>query len=158
MSQWQSLTDALIDEDRRLRRRIAACPQVLREGRGPGGTLSCKETLGHIAFWDEYTVRHFAARLDPTVTLPAGPPDFEALSRDALARTGRRTFADVLAGYLEVTGNLVAFIANNWERLAPGEREGLWVPLKHREHHRQELEKAIEVLAAEDGAGLAAGA
>jgi len=158
VSQWQSLTDALIDEDRRLRRRIAACPHALREGRGPDGTLSCKETLGHIAFWDDYAVRHFTARLDPTVPRPAGPPDFEALSRAAIARAERRTFGDVLARYLEVTGALVAFIANNWERLEPGERAGLWVPLEHRQHHRLALEKAIDALAAEDGAGLAAGA
>ncbi len=158
MSQWQSLTDALIDEDRRLRRRIAACPHALREGRGPDGALSCKETLGHIAFWDDYTVRHFSARLDPTEPPPAGPPDFEALSREALARTGRRSFSDVLATYLEVTGALVAFIANSWAHLEPGEREGLWVPLKHREHHRLELEKAVDTLAAQDEAGLAAGA
>jgi hypothetical protein len=37
----------------------------------------------------------------------------------------------------------VAFIAREWERLGPREREGLAIPLQHRRHHRLELERLL---------------
>ncbi len=147
MSQWQTLADAIIDEDRQLRRMLASCPAALREARGPDGALSFKETLGHIAFWDDFTLRFFGARLDPARRDPAAAHDLESLSREALAATGRLPFGEVLAGYLETTGALVAFIGTQWDRLTEKEREDFWVPLKHRRHHRAELETALARLA-----------
>ena len=47
-----ALVDAFTEEDRLLRHRLAACPRAFRERRGPDGSLSFKETLAHIAFWD----------------------------------------------------------------------------------------------------------
>lgn len=141
--QWQTLADALIDEDRRLRRRLASCPSGLREGRGPDGTLSFKETLGHIAFWDDFTVRFFTARLNPAQLLPVAPHDFDILSRQAIQDADRRPFGEVLAGYLEATAALVAFLSRSWDQLSAREQEDFWVPLKHRRHHRLALEQAM---------------
>jgi hypothetical protein len=143
VSQWQNLADALIDEDRRLRRRLADCPAALREGRGGDGTLSFKETLGHIAFWDEFTIRFFTARLDPGHLKPVAPPDFDALSSQAIADAAVRPFGEVLARYLEVTSALVAFISSRWDQLTQRQRDDFWVPLKHRRHHRLALEGAM---------------
>ena len=156
MSPWQTLADALIDEDRRLRRKLITCPRALREQRGPQGSLSLKEILGHIAFWDDFTVRFFTARLDPAQCSPDRPVDFETLSREAIDKADQRPFGEVLAGYLEATGALVAFIANHWDRLDEREREDFWVPLKHRRHHRIELERAMVALADDGPAALAA--
>lgn len=156
MSPWQTLADALIDEDRRLRRKLITCPRALRERRGPRGSLSLKEILGHIAFWDDFTVRFFTARLDPTRRGPERPVDFDALSRQAIADARLRPFGEVLAGYLEATGALVGFIANHWDRLGEQERGDFWVPLKHRRHHRIELEQAMAELAGRNSAGMAA--
>lgn len=156
MSPWQTLADALIDEDRRLRRKLITCPRALREQRGPDGSLSLKEILGHIAFWDDFTVRFFTARLDPAQLSPDRPADFETLSGEAIATAGGRPFGEVLAGYLEATGALVGFIANHWDRLGEQEREDFWVPLKHRRHHRIALEQAMAALADEGPVEFAA--
>ncbi len=156
MSPWQTLADALIDEDRRLRRKLITCPPALRERRGPHGSLSLKEILGHIAFWDDFTVRFFTARLDPAQRSPDRPVDFDVLSRQAIAEARQRPFGEVLAGYLEATGALVGFIANHWDRLGEQEREDFWVPLKHRRHHRIELEQAMAELATGGPAEVAA--
>lgn len=139
MDRWQDLADAVIDEDRRLRRLLMACPAGVREQPGPGGALSFKEALGHITFWDEATLAHLQGRADPARRPLAAPTDLDAQGREAVARARQRPFGEVLAGYLEVTGALVAFIAREWERLGPREREGLAIPLQHRRHHRQEL-------------------
>ena len=156
MNRWQTLADAFIDEDRRLRRLVAACPPDRRERRGPDDALSVKETLGHIAFWDDFAVRFLGARLDPARRPPAVPVDFDAVSRGAIAEAARLPFGEVLARYLEATGALVAFLANNWERMDAREREGFGVPLEHRRHHRAELERAADARHEADAAALRA--
>ncbi|MFO7610283.1 MAG: hypothetical protein R6X35_14040 [Candidatus Krumholzibacteriia bacterium] len=143
MERWQDLADAVIDEDRRLRRLLTACPVAGREQPGPDGALSFKETLAHITFWDEAALVHLQGRADPARRTLAAPADLDAQGREAVARARQRPFGEVLAGYLEITGALVAFIAREWERLGPREREGLAIPLQHRRYHRQELERML---------------
>lgn len=139
LNHWQMLVDALKDEDRLLRKRLANCPRHLREARGPDGALSFKETLGHIAYWDSFTVEFFTAKLDVGSCEPQAPVDFEGRSREALREMAGLPFGEILARYLEATGALVEFLKDNWERLSARERRDFWVPLKHRRHHRISL-------------------
>jgi hypothetical protein len=144
LNQWQMLVDALKDEDRLLRQRLANCPRELRETRSPDGALSFKETLGHIAYWDSFTVEFFTAKLDVGSCEPEAPVDFEGRSREALREMAGLPFGEILARYLEATGALVEFLKDNWERLSARERRDFWVPLKHRRHHRIALFGAMD--------------
>ena len=128
-----------MDEDRILRRRLSDLSAELRSRRGPEGTLSFQETLGHIAYWDSFTVDFFTAKLDGAGPSPVPPADLARLSEDAVAEAARAPFADVLAHYLEATGALIAFISRRWDELSEKERNDFQVPLKHRRHHREAL-------------------
>lgn len=146
MNHWQTLADALRDEDRLLRERLSLCPRSLRELRGPEGALSFKETLGHIAFWDAFTVEFFTAKLDVCSCDPPPPVDFEERSRQALDNLDGLPFGEVLVRYLESTGALLEFLQLNWHRLTPRERHDFWVPVKHRRHHRITLFRSLDAM------------
>ncbi len=138
------LVDAILEEDRLLRGRLTHCPHNFRETRGPGGGLSFKETLGHIAFWDNFTVEFFTHKLDRTALDPAPVVDFEERSRQALTSVANLPFGEVLARYLEATGALTSFLGQHWPELTTRERHEFWVPLKHRRHHRISLFQALD--------------
>lgn len=157
MDPLQSLVDAIIEEDSLLRQRLATCPSHWRDVRGSGETLSFKETLGHLAFWDDFTVQFFQSRLDVGSCNPKPPSDFEQRSRDALATMRGLPFGEVLARYLEATGALIDFLRDNWDGLNERDRQNFWVPVKHRRHHRQLLFQDLDRLAASDNSrGLVA--
>jgi len=107
--------------------------------RSPQDGLSFKETLGHIAFWDDFTIRFFQEKLDRTTLDPLPPVNFEERSRDALRKMAALPFGEVLARYLEATGTLIEFLQANWNALSEREKYDFWVPLKHRRHHRISL-------------------
>lgn len=151
MDHCQELIDSLMEEDRLLRQRLAQCPRDQRETRGVDGALSFKETLGHIAFWDGFTVDFFTSKLDKASCKPSPPIDFEVQSYEALEDVNRLPFGEVLARYLESTGAMVEFLLQNWSELSQREREDFWVPLKHRRHHRITLFKSQDVLAGVQG-------
>jgi hypothetical protein len=161
LSHWGTLVDAILDEDRLLRARLTTCPRDLRETRGPGGSLSFKEILGHIAFWDSFTVEFFHTKLDVRSFNPTPPVNFEERSRQALQDVADLPFGEVLARYLESTGALVDFIKEHWSALSPREKNDFWVPLKHRRHHRIALFTDLDEVQRQRGDGeneLAAGA
>ena len=60
-----------------------------RERTGATGTMSAKEALGHIAFWDGFTVRFFKDRLNHRHT-GSGLADFEVAGEGALDYIHRR--------------------------------------------------------------------
>ena len=146
MRQWQSLADALLDEDRILRRRLATLSAESRSRRGPDGTLSFQETLGHLAYWDAFTVDFFTAKLDRAGPQPQPPADFARQSEAAIAKASELPFTDVLARYLVATGALVGFISRYWDELSEKEQKDFWVPLKHRRHHREALFKSLDAM------------
>ena len=146
MDQLPALIDAIIEEDSLLRQRLASCPSQFRDLRGPGGTLSFKETLGHIAFWDDFTVQFFASRLDRRSRNPQPPADFERRSAEALTAMRSLPFGEVLARYLEATGALIDFLRGNWRLLDERDRKNFWVPVKHRRHHRLTLFRELDSL------------
>jgi len=139
LNQWQTLVDSIVEEDILLRNRLTECSPELREMRSPQDGLSFKETLGHIAFWDDFTIRFFQEKLDRTTLDPLPPVNFEERSRDALRKMAALPFGEGLARYLEATGTLIEFLQANWNALSEREKYDFWVPLKHRRHHRISL-------------------
>lgn len=157
LSSWQTLVDAILDEDRILRRRLAGVQPPLTDRRGPDGTLSLKETLAHIAFWDGFTVRFFEDKLQGRD--PAPPEDFTRQSEEAIYEAADLALEEVLTRYLEATGALVDFLGRHWDDLSEKEQKDFWVPLKHRRHHRVILFRALDAMTGPDTASeLAAGA
>ncbi len=153
LNHWETLAAALRDEDELLRGRLASCPRDLREARGSDDSLSFKETLGHIAFWDNFTVEFFKAKLDKGSCTPAPPVDFEIRSREALEQVADLPFGEVLARYLEANGALLDFLGTSWSRLSDREKHDFWVPLKHRRHHRIALFRALDRMEQEAAQG-----
>ncbi len=140
------LIDSLLEEDRLLRQRCTSCPRDQREIRGEDGALSFKETLGHIAFWDGFTVDFFTTKLDKTSCKPTPPVDFELQSYEALDNINALPFGEVLVRYLESTGAMIEFLQESWEKLSQREKDDFWVPLKHRRHHRIALFQSLDDL------------
>ena len=136
LNQWNVLVDAIKDEDRLLRQCLTLLPREARDHPANAHALSLKETLGHIAFWDDFTVNFFQCKLDAASLMLPPPVRFEERSREELARTQALPFGEVLARYLESTGALIDFLEAHWHELSVQERHDFWVPLKHRRHHR----------------------
>jgi hypothetical protein len=149
LGQWKALVDAFTEEDRLLRHRLAECPRVFRERRGPDGTLSFKETLAHIAFWEDFTVNFFDRKTDEGARTPMPPLEFEKLSREAMAEFSRLPFGEVLGRYLEAFGAITGFIRTHWDDLSERERHDFWIPLKHRRQHRLALFHVLDGMVAD---------
>ncbi|RKZ18853.1 hypothetical protein DRQ50_03285 [bacterium] len=158
LKHWQTLADALLDEDRILRRRITTLPSDLLAVHGPEGALSFQETLAHIAYWDDFTVKFFSAKLDPAQPSLEPPGDFMDRSEAVINAAAELPFTDVLARYLEATGALVGFISRHWDELNEKERRDFWVPLKHRRHHRIALFRSLDLIDGVIETELASGA
>ena len=127
-----------------MRGRLTECPVKLRGERGPEGALSFKETLAHIAFWDNFTVDFFSDKLDLKSLDPNPLLNFEERSKAAMDAASKLPFGEVLARYLEATGALTQFLGKHWADLNPREQHEFWVPLKHRRHHRIVLFQALD--------------
>ncbi len=155
MKNGQMLVDSILEEDRLLRERLGRCPQDVRDVRANHGALSFKETLGHIAFWDNFTVEFFSSKLDKRCLDPEPLLNFEERSGRALEKIAKLPFGEVLVRYLEATGALIEFLGRHWDELSPKEKNDFWVPLKHRKHHRVSLFRALddEVLGEKMGIG-----
>ena len=138
------LVEAFRDEDDLLRRRLAECPEAWRERAGPGGRPSLKVMLGHIAFWDDFTVEFFTRKLASGALAPDPPFDFEQMSLEARRRFGGLPYGEVLGRYLEATAAIIDFVATRWEDLSWRERHDFWTPLRHRRGHRLTIENALE--------------
>jgi hypothetical protein len=139
------LLDAILEEDRLLRRQLTAIPQELRDMPVSPQGLSFKETLAHIAYWDSFTVEFFTRKLDRASLNPRPPLDFEEYNRQALAAAATWPFGEVLARYLESTGSLTRFLGHHWDELTAREQFDLRITLKHRRQHRLSLEKNLEI-------------
>jgi len=145
----KSLVDAFMEEDRLLRHRLTECPREFRECSGPNGNLSFKETLAHIAFWEDYTVNFFSCKIDLGSRPLCPPVDFENLSRKSMEDYSQLPFGEVLGRYLEAAGAMIDFIQNKWEKLNERERHDFWVPLKHRRQHRLVLFQTLDDMMAQ---------
>jgi hypothetical protein len=138
-----NLLAAFADEDRLLMELIQRCRDEARELRGPGGGLSLKETLGHLAFWDSFAVGFFQHKLTGGDANDLSDIDFEKRNRQEMRRLRGLPFDEALALYREATASLAGFLSRHWRDLSERERADFLVPLKHRRHHRMLLEKAL---------------
>jgi hypothetical protein len=150
----KALVDAFTEEDRLLRRRLSECPRAFRERAGSDGSLSFRETLAHIAFWEDFTVNFFSRKTDKGSRNPVPPLEFEKLSRDAMKEFSRLPFGEVLGRYLEAFGAITEFIRIHWNDLTEKERHDFWIPLKHRRQHRLSLFLALDEMMSEWGGDL----
>ncbi len=143
MEHPEELVAAIMEEDRLLRQRVTQCPEHLRETHGAGGSLSLKDTLGHLAFWDSYAVSFFTRKLDGPIENDAPPVNFEQRSREELRRVRTMPFPEVVELYGLATRDLVHFLRTRWHDLSEKQRLDFSLPLKHRRHHRLLLDKAL---------------
>lgn len=114
------------------------------------GSLSVKDTLGHIAFWDDFTVQFFLCKIDPGAHRLAPPQNFEQSSADAIIAMRKLPFGEVLARYLEAHGALLDFLEGHWAAMSVKERNDFWIPLKHRRQHRQLLADELQRIRSAD--------
>ena len=150
MDRLEALIATIIEEDRRLREMLAVRPVVLLDQCEAVGSMSAKEALGHLAFWDAFTVRFFEARFADRKA-EAGLADFEERDRQERRRLRAQPFTEVLGAYREATDGLLTFLRTHWRELSERERAELITPLRHRRHHRLLLERALaDVPARED--------
>lgn len=148
-----TLIEALQEEDRLLRLLLGHFPPALRETALDAEGMSFKDTLGHLAFWDDFTVHFFLSKLDPVSCAVPPPSDFEEASRRARETMGALPFGEVLARYLEATGAMLAFLKERWGQMSEKEQSDFWIPLKHRRQHRLGLEETLERMLAGEGDG-----
>jgi len=143
MNRPDELISAIVEEDRLLLSRLEQCPDAFLEMRGSGGLLSFKDTLGHLAFWDSFAVRFFTRKLDSTVENDSPPLNFEQRNRQELQRVRQLSFTEVMKLYGKATRDLITFLNSRWHELSEKQRRDLFLPLKHRRHHRLLLEKTL---------------
>lgn len=135
----QTLVEGIRREDAELRLLVGSIPRDQRDRRPQNGRLSVKDTLGHLAYWDDFTVHFFLSKVDPAACRVPPPKDFEMASCRAMATMADLPFGEVLARYLEATAAILDFLQEYWPRLTLKEREDFQIPLKHRRSHRLEL-------------------
>ncbi len=142
----QTLIDGIRREDGALRRLVGAYPREIRDQRSQSGLLSAKDTLGHLAYWDDFTVHFFLSKIDPASCRVPPPSDFEAASRRAMVTMADLPYGEVLARYLEATGSILEFLEKHWSELSERERMDFQIPLKHRRQHRIKLYEAWQAI------------
>jgi hypothetical protein len=149
MSSVETLIAAFADEDRRLRELADTYPPAFRDVPPQSGKLSLKQTLGHLAFWDRFTVKFFKSRLhDADVDAPS-LGEIEDRNREELARIYDMPYEQVLELYVGATSDIQTFLRDHWTDLDETERGNFNIPLKHRRHHRRLLVKALAIFAPE---------
>ncbi|MBU1071963.1 hypothetical protein KKG45_01815, partial [bacterium] len=141
------------DEDRRLRDLARIFPVRFREVPPEHGQISLKQTLGHLAFWDRFTVEFFDARCHRRAVDAMTLGEFEHRNRAELERIYDMPYEQAHEIYKTATNVLLTFLREHWDDLDAEARANFNIPLKHRRHHRRLLAKALEVFAP----GLAAG-
>ena len=147
MSSVDTLIAAYADEDRRLREVARIFPIPYRDIPPENGKLSLKQTLGHLAFWDRYTVEFFDARCHARDVKNITLGEFEQRNRAELERLYDLPFEQVLDAYVSITNELQTFLREHWSDLDDQARINFTIPLKHRRHHRRLLVKALAVFA-----------
>ncbi len=157
MDRADALIAAITEEDRLLCDQLARCPQTLREMQGSGNSLSFKDTLGHLAFWDSFAVQFFNQRLDGMVRDESERINFEERNRQELKRLRELPYVEVHELYRKATRDLLAFLRQRWHELSGKERRDIHLSLKHRRHHRVLLENAFQAYLIEGDAHEAEG-
>ena len=156
MHSVEILIAAYAEEDRRLLELARQCPPARREERLVDSRMSLLQTLGHLAFWDDYTVGFFEARCENRDVTPLTLQEFEDRNQNELNRLCGLPFEEALETYQAATRALVRFLREHWDDLTDKDRGNFSIPLKHRRHHRRKLRASLEAWrddAAEEKAG-----
>ncbi len=143
----ETLIAAFVDEDRRMREVVRTFPIAYRDIPPENSKLSLKQTLGHLAFWDRYTVEFFDARCHKRNVDALTLSDFENRNRQELERLYDLPFEQVFDAYITATAELQHFLLEHWGDLDEADQANFNIPLKHRRHHRRLLLKALEIFA-----------
>jgi len=157
MRSADTLVAAFADEDRRLRELARDFPPLHREASPGNGELSLKQTLGHLAFWDRFTVEFYDARCHEREVETPSLGEFEARNRAELERIYDLPFERVRELYEDATRTLLDFLREHWAQLDDASRANFNIPLKHRRHHRRLLMKAMATFAPPAAAAEKAG-
>ncbi len=149
MSSADTLIAAFANEDRMLRELADLYPVTFRDVPPESGKLSLKQTLGHLAFWDRFTVEFFNSRIqDHQVDTPS-LGEIEVGNSEELARIYDMPYEHVLDLYVGATADLQSFLQEHWTDLDETEQSNFNIPLKHRRHHRRLLLKVLAVFVPE---------
>lgn len=151
MDEAVMLIGAYAEEDRRLLELVERFPPAMRDLCPADGRLSLKQTLGHLAYWDDYAIRFYDIRCHHGVTEPLSPSEFDERNRQVLELIYHDPYEDVLCSYREATRLIVTFLRVHWSDLDDASRKNFKIPLKHRRHHRRHLQKLLESLSHELG-------
>jgi len=146
MDEAVMLIAAYAEEDRRLMELVDAFPVSARDHRGSDDQLSLKQTLGHIAFWDDYATRFYDTRCHHGAPEVLSPAEFEERNRQVLELLCNDPHEDVFTSYREATRMIAAFLREHWLDLDEASRENFKIPLKHRRHHRRRLRETLDDL------------
>ena len=141
-----TLIAAYAEEDRRLMELAAGFPVALRDTGGRKHRLSLKQTIGHLAFWDDFAVDFYNARCHDGHPAGLSFSEFEKKNRHLLERLCAEEWEVVLASYRRATRELSAFLTEHWNDLDEEGRENFKIPLKHRRYHRRRLAELAEDL------------
>ncbi len=143
MEEFHKLYFRFVEEDRRLRELILRFPAELRERPGEGKLLGLKQTLAHLAQWDGFTVRFFAAKIAGAPLPPDSFSRFETEKVEERERLCRLPFGRVLTAYARATEEMLSFLRRHWLVLTERERGDFRIPLRHRAHHRELLARSL---------------
>jgi hypothetical protein len=146
-----TLIAAYADEDRRLTELVSGFPESLRDTCGRRHRLSLKQTIGHLAYWDDFAVDFYRARCSEENPEPLSFAEFEEQNRDLIEQLCAQDWETILSSYRRATRRLCAFLTERWDELDEGARDNFKIPLKHRRYHRRRLSELADEL------GLTAG-
>jgi hypothetical protein len=133
------LINALVDEDCRMREIVQKFPPELRDVSPGDDKLGLKDTLAHISYWDEFTVRYFEALYSGRKIPTPSFQDFEASTAELQQKLKSAPFGDIMDNYLRATRKLLGMLRTHWDMMKPEEHRNLALPLRHRRHHRRLL-------------------
>lgn len=134
-----TLIAAYAEEDRRLMDLVAGFPVELRDVGGRLHRYSLKQTVGHLAFWDDFAVEFYHAYCHEGCPASLSFSDFEDKNRHLLKQLCDQDWEMVLANYRRATRELCVFLTSHWDELDEDARRNFKIPLKHRRHHRRRL-------------------
>ncbi len=155
-----TLIAAYAEEDRRLMELVESFPLSSRDVVPRHFKYSLKQTLGHLAFWDNHAIGHFEALCNRASVEAITIAEFEERHKHQLKELIAEPWAPVLESYRAITSALLKFLAEHWENLDEPSRENFKIPLKHRRYHRRKLGEMLAVLSPPvdgDRAGAATG-
>jgi len=141
-----TLIAAYAEEDRRLSELFVVFPVALRDAVGRRHRLSLKQTIGHLAYWDDFAVDFYLAYCSEDHPEPLSFAEFEEQNRHLVDQLCAQDWGTILSSYRRATRRLCAFLAEHWNELDEDVRDNFKIPLKHRRHHRRRLVELAEDL------------